>query len=221
MKVSDALKQRKSTRSYLNKPVEDEKIQAILEVARFSPSGTNTQPWQVAVVSGGTKTILQNKIETAFREGDSGKSDYNYYPEKWISPYKERRKECGLLMYSTLDIKREEKERQKDQWAANYRAFDAPILLLFFIDSILDKGSYMDYGMFLQSIMLAAEEQGLSSCPLASLADYPHIIKPELGYKNDTVLLCGIGIGYEDKTALINSYRTSRVPINKFTRFYK
>ena len=220
MKVSEALKQRKSTRAYLNKSVEDEKIQAILEVARYSPSGTNMQPWQVAVVSGETKMTLQTKIETAFRAGDRGKSDYNYYPVEWSSPYKERRKECGLLMYSTLDIKREDKERQMNQWAANYRAFDAPTVLLFFIDSTLEKGSYMDYGMFLQSIMLASEEQGLSTCPLASLADYPHIIKPELGYPDDTILLCGIGIGYEDKDALINSYRTSRLNVNEFAKIF-
>ena len=98
MKVSDALKQRKSVRAYMDKPVEDEKIQAILEAAKHSPSGTNTQPWQVAVVTGNSKLALQDKIETAFRAGDRGKADYDYYPNEWVSPFKDRRKECGLLM---------------------------------------------------------------------------------------------------------------------------
>lgn len=221
MKVSDALKQRKSVRAYVDKPVEDEKIQAILEAAKHSPSGTNTQPWQVAVVTGKSKLALQGKIETAFRAGDKGKADYDYYPNEWVSPFKDRRKECGLLMYSTLDIKREDTDRQMDQWAANYRAFDAPVMLLFFIDPIMQRGSYMDYGMFLQSIMLAAEEQGLATCPQASIGDYPHIIKPELGYDDNTVLLCGIALGYEKKDALINSYRTSRLNVDEFTKFFK
>ena len=221
MNVSDALKQRKSVRAYMDKPIEDEKIQAILEAAKYSPSGTNTQPWQVAVVTGNTKLALQNKIETAFRAGDRGKADYDYYPNEWVSPYKDRRKECGLLMYSTLDIKREDTERQMDQWAANYRSFDAPVMLLFFIDPIMERGSYMDYGMFLQSIMLVAEEQGLATCPQASLGDYPHIIKPELGYADDSILLCGISLGYEKKDALVNSYRTSRLGVDEFTKFFK
>ena len=221
MNVSDALKQRKSVRAYMDKPIEDKKIQAILEAAKYSPSGTNTQPWQVAVVTGNTKLALQNKIETAFRAGDRGKADYDYYPNEWVSPYKDRRKECGLLMYSTLDIKREDTERQMDQWAANYRSFDAPVMLLFFIDPIMERGSYMDYGMFLQSIMLVAEEQGLATCPQASLGDYPHIIKPELGYADDNILLCGIALGYEDKEAVVNSYRTSRLDVDEFTKFFK
>ncbi len=220
MNVSDALKQRKSVRAYLDKSVENEKIQAILEAARFAPSGTNTQPWQVAVVTGSTKLELQDKIETAFRSGDRGKADYDYYPNEWVSPYKDRRKECGLLMYSTLGITRDDTERQMDQWAANYRSFDAPLMLLFFMDKIMERGSYMDYGMFLQSIMLAAEEQGLATCPQASLGDYPHIIKPELGYPDDSILLCGIALGYENKDAMVNSYRTSRLDVDEFTRFF-
>ncbi|MEB8434268.1 nitroreductase [Cocleimonas sp. KMM 6892] len=221
MNVSDALKQRKSVRAYMDKPVEDEKIQAVLEAARYSPSGTNTQPWQVAVVTGNSKLSLQDKIETAFRGGDRGKADYDYYPTEWVSPFKDRRKECGLLMYSTLGITREDTDRQMDQWAANYRSFDAPVMLLFFMDKIMERGSFMDYGMFLQSIMLAAEEQGLATCPQASLADYPHIIKPELGYDDNTVLLCGIALGYEEKGALVNSYRTSRLEVEEFTQFFK
>ncbi len=220
MNVIEALKQRKSVRAFLDKAVSDETIHKLLEAARHSPSGTNTQPWQVAVVKGESKLALQDKIETAFRNGDSGKADFDYYPKEWISPFKDRRKECGLLMYSTLAIKREDKERQMDQWAANYRAFDAPIMLLFFMNPIMEKGSFMDYGMFLQSIMLAAEDIGLATCPQASVADYPHIIKPELKYGENSILLCGIALGYEDKEALVNSYRTSRLAVDKFTQFF-
>ncbi len=221
MNVIKALEQRKSTRAFHGKEVEPEKINTILNAARHAPSGTNTQPWQVAVVTGEAKIRLQTKIEEAFRAGDKGKADYTYYPDEWRQPYASRRKECGLLMYKTLGITREDKERQINQWAANYRAFDAPVLLLFFMDEVMQAGSYIDYGMFLQSVMLVAVDLGLATCPQASLADYPEIIKAELGYPEETVLLCGMALGYEDKAALVNSYRTSRVDVDSFTRYFK
>lgn len=220
MNVIEALEKRKSTRAFLSKEVEREKINTILDAARHAPSGTNTQPWQVAVVTGETKIKLQSKVEAVFRSGDKGRADYRYYPEEWLEPYASRRKECGLLMYKTLGITREDKERQVDQWAANYRAFDAPVMLLFFMDDVMQMGSYIDYGMFLQSVMLAAVDQGLATCPQASIADYPEIIKAELGYPQETVLLCGMALGYEDKDALVNSYRTSREDADSFTRYY-
>jgi nitroreductase len=220
MKVTEALEKRKSVRAYLDKAVEPEKISTILDAARHAPSGVNTQPWQVAVVSGETKQKLQEKIEATFRGGDKGKADYGYYPNEWKEPFISRRKECGLLMYKTLGIERTDRERQTDQWAANYRAFDAPVMLLFFMDSAMQEGSYMDYGMFLQSVMLAAVEQGLATCPQASIADYPEIIKSELAYADDTILLCGIALGYEDTEALVNSYRTSREDVDSFTKYF-
>jgi len=220
MKVSEALQQRKSVRAYLDKPVEDVKIKAIFEAARHAPSGVNTQPWQVAVVTGEAKKKLQEKIEATFRSGDKGNSEYAYYPEEWGEPFTSRRKECGLLMYKTLKIERTDRERQTDQWAANYRAFDAPVMLLFFMDKRMKEGSFMDYGIFLQSVMLSAVEQGLATCPQASLADYPDIIKAELGYSDDNILLCGMALGYEDKDALVNSYRTSRLDAEKFMQFF-
>lgn len=221
MNVIKALEQRKSTRAFLGKEVEQETINTILNAARHAPSGTNTQPWQVAVVTGDAKIRLQTKIEDAFRAGDKGKADYTYYPDEWQQPYASRRKECGLLMYKTLGITREDKERQINQWAANYRAFDAPVLLVFFMDNVMQTGSYIDYGMFLQSVMLVAVDQGLATCPQASIADYPEIIKAELGYPEETVLLCGMALGYEDKAALVNSYRTSREDVDAFTRYFK
>lgn len=220
MKLFKILQQRKAVRAYLDKPVEKETIDAILDAARHAPSGVNTQPWQVAVVTGNAKQTLQTKIETAFRAGKKGKADYEYYPTQWIEPYKSRRKDCGLLMYQTLKIERSDKQRQMDQWAANYRAFDAPVMLLFFMNEHMQTGSYMDYGMFLQSVMLAAVDLGLATCPQASLADYPEIIKSELGYSDNSVLLCGMALGYEDKNADVNSYRTSREDVASFTDYF-
>lgn len=220
MKVTEALTSRKSTRAFLDKEVSKELINQILQVAKTAPSGTNTQPWQVAVVSGNTKNKLCGAMENAFLNKQKAKMDYQYYPKEFVNQYKARRKECGLLMYSTLKITREDKQLQLQQWAANYRAFDAPVMLLFFIDDILEKGSYLDYGMFIQSVMLAATELGLATCPQAALAEYPEITREILGFNSEKLLLCGLALGYEDKTAAINSYRTSRIELSEFVSYF-
>ena len=220
MNVSDALLKRKSTRAFLKKEVSSETLRGILDVARYSPSGVNTQPWQVAVVTGGKKQSLCAKIEQQFRNSGKGKPDYSYYPDEWKDPYRSRRKACGLQMYSALKISREDKERQRDQWSANYRAFDAPVALFFFLDPVLGTGSFVDYGMFLQSVMLAAVEKGLATCPQAALGEYPDLVKQELGYPDETTLVCGMALGYEDKNAVVNSYRTDRLQVDEFTQFF-
>lgn len=220
MNVTDALQERKSTRAFIDKEVSIETVKEILNAARHAPSGVNAQPWQVAVVSGDKKKVLCSLMEIAFRENGKGKMDYSYYPDEWIEPYRGRRIATGLQMYSTLNIGREDKQKQLDQWARNYRAFDAPVALFFFIDPIMSKGSFVDYGMFLQSIMLAAVEKGLATCPQAALGEYPDIVKQELGYPEDSILIGGMALGYEDKQAPVNSYRTARLEVDEFTRFF-
>jgi len=220
MNIRDVLLARKSVRAFLDRPVERGSIEQILDAARHAPSGANTQPWQVAVVSGRKKQDIQEKIEAAFRSGKHGRADYQYYPLEWKPPYKDRRRACGLQLYSALNIMREDKGRKRDQWAANYRAFDAPVALFFFMDTELATGSFMDFGMFLQSLMLAAVEEGLATCPQAALGEYPDIVKQELGYPQASTLICGMALGYEDEAAAANSYRTPREDVHTFTRFF-
>lgn len=220
MTVSEALKTRKSTRAFLPQEVSQTLIEEILNDAKHAPSGVNMQPWHVCVVSGKKKRTLENSIIEAFERGVKEVMDYAYYPLTWEEPYKSRRKETGLLMYSTLGISKEDKPRQIEQWKLNYRAFDAPVVLYFFIDAHLGKGSYLDYGMFLQSVMLSATEKGLATCPQAALAEFPSIVKSELGIKENMLLLCGIALGYEDTKALINSYRTPRLSLEEFVTFH-
>lgn len=220
MKVSDALKQRKSTRAFLDKPVPRDVITRLLDSARHAPSGTNTQPWEVAVVTGNTRDRLAQKMINEFRSGGKGHMAYNYYPTEWKPPFKTRRVACGLQLYSTLDIKKEDLEKRAAQWEANYNSFGAPVVLYFLMDKIMETGSFMDYGMFIQSIMLAAVEEGLATCPQAALAEYPEIVKSELGYSDDYLVVCGLALGYEDKDALINSYRTPREEVQTFTQFF-
>ena len=220
MDVKTALAERKSTRAFLDKNVSIDLINKIINQAKTAPSGVNTQPWQVAVLTGSSKDNICSKLEKAFRDGIKGAMDYNYYPVEWSSDYKKRRKECGLLLYSTLEITREDKQKKLDQWASNYQAFNAPVILLFFIDKVMEKGSYLDYGMFLQSIMLSAVENGLATCPQAALGEYPDIIRKELPFYKDKIVLCGMAIGYEDKMKAINSYRTSREDLSELVNYY-
>mgnify|MGYP000102416723 FL=1 len=220
MNITEAITLRHSTRAFLDKEVSIDQVNDILEAAKHSPSGVNTQPWQVAVISGDTKIKLQQQLEQAFYADTPSQTGYQYYPINWKPNYKQRRYQCGLQLYQALNIAREDSKARKAQWAANYRAFDAPIMLLFFIDSSMETGSFMDYGMFLQSIMLAAMEKGLATCPQAALAEYPDIISSTLDYSDDQIVLCGIALGYEDKQAPVNNYRTPREPVSSFTRYF-
>jgi nitroreductase len=220
MNITEALCQRKSVRAFLDKSIPKEKIVSILKAARHAPSGTNAQPWQVAVVTGQTKNTLTTAMEDAFRKGGIGSMDYTYYPLEWHEPYKKRRVSCGAQLYNALNIDRRDRRGRIEQWIANYRAFEAPVILFFFLDSVMQKGSFLDYGMFIQSVMLAALEEGLATCPQAALGQYPALVKDTLGYSHDTVLLCGMALGYEDKDAPVNSYRTPREEVEVFTKFF-
>ena len=219
MNVSEAVRNRKSVRAFLDREVHRETIETDLDTARWAASGTNAQPWEVVVLTGEKKQKLCNRIGAAYDDGIRGKMDYNYYPVEWKDPFKARRVECGKALYAALDIQREDMERRKSQWAANYRAFDAPVVLLFFMDSILETGSYLDYGMFIQSIMLAAMDNGLATCPQAALGEYPKIVKKFTGYGDGHVLVCGMAMGYEDETDPVNNYRTAREAVSTFVRF--
>ena len=221
MTIHEALIQRKSTRSFLQTPVEKDLIVQILEEAKWAPSGGNIQPWHVCVVSGAVKKSIESKIRQAFEEQEQNPMEYFYYPLKWEEPYKSRRKETGLQLYQTLGITKEDVSRQKEQWIQNYFAFGAPIVLYFFIDKSLEKGSFLDYGMFLQSLMLSATSKGLATCAQASLGEYPNIIKSILNIDDTKTLVCGMALGYENKNALINSFKTSRIAVEDFTSFYE
>ncbi|WP_456372794.1 nitroreductase, partial [Thiolapillus sp.] len=173
MNVTDALQGRISVRAYLDRPVDKELIRRILDAARWAPSGVNSQPWQVAVVQGEKLQQISSELLHLAENGVQPAPDYDYYPGEWIDPYKGRRYECGMALYRALQISRDDKDKRREAALNNYRFFGAPVSLFFFIDRRMGQGSWMDLGMFLQSVMLAAREQGLGTCPQASVADYP------------------------------------------------
>ena len=221
MNVTQAIQQRHSVRAFLDKAVPQCVLETLFDTARYAPSGVNMQPWKVAILTGKAKQTLEQKMVDAFKAGKKEKMDYHYYPTEWRSPYKERRVATGNQLYKQLGIERQDKTARLNQWQANYRAFDAPVMLLFFIDASLEKGAYIDYGLLMQNIMLLAEEAGLSTCPQAALAEFPSLVKTQLAIDPQQNLIGGMALGYKDKTHKINQFRTPREQTNAFCTFYQ
>jgi nitroreductase len=221
--VDAAIASRRSVRAFLPQPVPQQTIEAILSVASRAPSGVNTQPWKVTVLTGAAKQRLSNTILAAHdaNVGSSGVDvgEYDYYPTEWASPYIERRRKIGWDLYGLLGIAKTDKVRMHAQHSRNYRFFDAPVGLIFSIDRILRQGSWLDYGMFLENIMVAARGRGLDTCPQAAFIGYHKIIREELALPAGEMVVCGMSLGYADPNAAENRLVTERVPVEAFTRF--
>lgn len=220
METNEAIVGRWTCRAFLNTPIPDETIRHILSLASWAPSGVNSQPWQVAVVKGQTKQAITEALIQARTDNRAPAADYAYYPDDWVTPYKERRIDCGKRLYAALGIGREDKDGQKIAWQNNYRFFGAAIGLFFFIDKRMNQGSWIDMGMYLQNLMLAATNHGLATCPQASLADYPDIIRTILHLEPGLALVCGMSLGYPDTHHPVNQYRLTRASVDEFCRWY-
>jgi len=221
MDILTAMRERHSTRGFLDRDVEDNIIEQILDAARYAPSGANTQPWQVCVVKDQTKQSITDQIIAAREAGQSENPDYQYYPSQWREPYKSRRYATGMALYSALAIGREDTARRTQAWYDNYRFFGAPVGLFFFIDKDLAQGSWLDLGMFIQNVMLAAMAFDLATVPQASLAEYPDIVRTALQVPDTQALACGMSLGYADENMPVNQYRIERATVADFTRWYK
>jgi len=222
--VDEAILSRMSVRAFLPRPVEREKIEHILSLASRAPSGTNCQPWQVYVLQGQALSELVAKVcaaHDALRAdpalAQQYKEEYDYYPSQWVEPYLGRRRENGWGLYGLLGIERGQKDKMHAQHQGNFRFFDAPVGLIFTMDRILGRGSLLDYGMFLQNLMLAARAQGLHTCPQAAWNDYHRIILRHIGAPAERMMVCGMSLGYADPQALVNRFYTPRDPVAQFT----
>jgi nitroreductase len=221
MDILEAIRGRCSTRAYLDKPVARATVEAILDTARWAPSGVNTQPWQVAVVTGATKERISETLLAARKSNEPERPDYAYYPKDWQEPYKTRRKVCGLALYSALQIGKDDAFARLKAWNGNYRFFGAPVGLFFFVDRALSQGAWVDMGMFIQSVMLAARGHGLATCPQASLAEYPDLVRGILDVPDSRALVCGMSLGYPDTAHPVNNYRTEREPVSAFAVWHE
>ncbi len=224
--VDAAITSRMSARAFTQQAVPRKTLQDILRVASRAPSGTNTQPWKVYVLQGRSRDSLVDKVcaaHEALRANPALAADYreayDYYPEKWVSPYIDRRRENGWGLYNLLGIGKGDKDKMHVQHQRNYRFFDAPVGLMFTIDRVMGRGSLLDYGMFLQNIMVAARARGLHTCPQAAWNAYSSIVMPHLGAGADEMLVCGMALGYADTEQLVNSFHTPRVAVSEFTRW--
>jgi len=218
--VDAAITSRRSVRAFLPTPVPRAAVEHILDVAARAPSGTNMQPWKVHALAGAPLKSFCDKVETAFLEGGHGqKREYLYYPDEFFEPYLSRRRQVGFAMYDLLGIRRGENEKMKLQHARNFRFFDAPVGLVFTVDRRLNIGSWLDYGIFLGNIMVAARGHGLDTIAQAAFASLPNTIRAALGLPDSDAIICGMALGYEDKTAPVNQLRTPRAPAGEFCSF--
>lgn len=224
--VDDAITSRMSARAFTPEPVPREVLVDLLRVASRAPSGTNTQPWKVYVLEGASRATLVDKVcaaHDAIRAEPALAADfreeYDYYPEKWVSPYIDRRRENGWGLYGLLGIGKGDKDKMHLQHQRNYRFFDAPVGMMFTIDRVMGRGSLVDYGMFLQNIMVAARGRGLHTCPQAAWNGFAKIILPHIGAGAHEMLVCGMALGYADEADVVNTFHTPRVPVEEFTHW--
>ena len=226
MTVDEAITSRMAIRAFTQQAVSRQTIEDLLAVASRAPSGTNTQPWKVYVLQGASRDTLVDKvcaIHEAMRANpalvEEYQEPYDYYPAKWFSPYIERRRENGWGLYGLLGIGKADRDKMHLQTQRNFRFFDAPVGLIFTVDRGMGRGALLDYGTFLQNIMLAARGRGLHTCPQQAWNLFSKVILPHVGAGDNEMQVCGMALGYADETALVNSFHTPRVPVAEFTHW--
>ena len=217
--AEEAIRSRRSIRAFLPTPVGDETVAAILELAARAPSGTNIQPWQVLVLRGEPLAALTRELHALSLAGDPGTEEFAYYPRQWREPYLSRRRKVGWDLYGMLGIAKGDTERMRQQLARNFLFFDAPVGLIFTMDRDMERGSWLDYGMFLQNIMIAARAFGLHTCPQAAFNAYGAVIAQRLAIPDTQMIVCSMALGFADPEAPENTFTTVREPLERFVRF--
>ncbi len=224
--VDQTITSRHSVRAFLNTPVDQNTLKDILTVASRAPSGTNTQPWKVYVLTGKKRDELVEKVCQAQMKiyqnpklAEQYKETFSYYPEQWLSPFIDRRRENGWGLYGLLNIQKGEKEKMARQQLRNFQLFDAPVGLFFTVHKSLGIGSKMDISMMIQNVMLAAKARGLDTCPQAAWNHFHPIVLDVVGAPEDEELVCGMALGYADPEDIVNTFITPRVPVEDFAVF--
>ena len=220
MKVSEALASRVSIRDFLPTPVPPETIRRVLAAASRAPSGGNLQPWHIDVVAGEKLDELRAIVRERIGAGAQETIEYAVYPSPLVSPYRERRFECGEDMYGLVGIPREDKPARLRWFARNFEFFGAPLALFCSVHRDMGSPQWSDLGMFLQSVMLMLREEGLDSCPQECWSRYPETIGRFVGIPPERMLFAGMAIGYRNPEHPVNSLVTSRAPLDEFVRFH-
>jgi nitroreductase len=220
--ADEAIRTRRSVRAFLPTPVPRESVEALLALASRSPSGTNIQPWKVRAVAGEVRDRLSAAILGALdRDGHGAhQREWNYYPVNWREPYLARRRKIGWDLYGLLGIRKGDFEGTERQRRRNYEFFGAPVGMIFTIERVMQQGSWLDYGMFLQNIMVAARARGLDTCPQAAFTQFHRVIAEVLGLPVAEMVVCGMSLGHADPDAVENQLVTEREPVQGFVRYY-
>lgn len=224
--VDQAIRSRHSVRAFKSTAIDRQTIIDILNVASRAPSGNNIQPWKVYVVTGQKRQQLIEQVCSAQREifaqpekAQLHQETFKYYPEKWTSPFIERRRENGWGLYGLLNIQKGEVQKMQQQHLRNYELFDAPVGLFFSLSTTLETGSKMDIAMMIQNVMIAAKARGIDSCPQAAWNPFHQIVANVLGIPEDEELVCAIALGYADPDQVVNQLHTPRVVADEFAIF--
>jgi nitroreductase len=216
--VDHAIASRRAVRAFLPDPVEPALVRRILEVAAQAPSGTNMQPWKVRVLGPQTRARLEPALIAALDSPElPAEEEYRYYPKTFREPYQSRRRKVGWDLYGLLGVQRGDTDGMRRQTAANLRFFDAPVAMMVTIDRDLEIGSWLDLGMFVQNILVAAQGHGLNSCPQAIFARFHPVVREVLAIPQDEVVVCGVAIGKADPAAPANALVPEREPVESFT----
>ncbi len=214
-------KRRKSVRAYTEQLVEQSVITDILASAEHAPSGGNMQPWQVHVLMGTQKAKLCDALKAAYLAKPSvAADDYDYYPKKPINPYSERIKKAGEDLYQSLGIQRRDVAVRRAQQMRNYEFHGAPVGLILSMDARLEDGSFVDMGIYIAHLLLAAQSRGLGTCAAASFISYAQIIRQTLKMPDTQKIICGIAMGYEDKSHPINQYARDRADMIDYVKWH-
>ncbi|MEE8626934.1 MULTISPECIES: nitroreductase [Methylobacterium] len=218
--VDAAIASRRSVRGFLPDPVPTATIRDLLALAGRAPSGSNIQPWKVHVVTGAALARLTAALSAAHESDVPEAREYEYYPVTWREPYLGRRRSLGWQLYGLAGIEKGDKAGAKRQLGRNFTFFGAPVGLVFTIDRDLEQGSWLDYGMFLQTLMLAARGRGFDTCPQAAIASYPRVVRGELGISEGETVVCGMALGFADPDEPVNALRAEREPVESYAVFH-
>jgi nitroreductase len=219
--VDEAILTRRSVRAFLSTPVPGETVEEILTLAARAPSGSNIQPWKVRVVAGEARERLSRAILDALdRDGyEHHQREWNYYPVNWREPYLARRRKIGWDLYGLLGIKKGDFENTEKQRRRNYEFFGAPVGMIFTLDEDLEIGSWLDLGIYIGALTIAARGRGLDTCPQAAFADFHAVIREQLSIPQNEIVICGMALGHADPDAAENRLVTERAPAGQFATF--
>lgn len=221
MNLLEAISSRRSMRAFLDKPVSRKTIEKILTISQRAPSGTNTQPWHTYVCAGDVRDKISAEVIELAKSGKAAKfEDYDYYCPKWNDVQNQRRRELGWELYGLLGIEKGDRKASSRQELKNFEFFGAPVGLFFTVEAYVGRGSWLDAGLYIQTVMLAARAFGLHTCPQAAWIQFQDPIFKHLEIPSDQSLVCGLSIGYADETAIENTLISKREDVTNVTCFH-